>query len=231
MSSGYVSLSAPMRLGDRLLDAGLITRTQLDAALEDQRRLPGRPRLGRALVIRGFLAEGELTKVLGIHLGIPLLPFPLGDADAAATRLLSPAAARAHRVVPCRRFGSSVLVAAADPVPSDRLREIEALSGCPVLVYLTPEPDLDAALSRWYADDEAPAHRDRHAELRTLGEAVLRLVEDHAELEARVAAAHVRRQSLVEERRALRRELETALAETHDLLGALTEFTRAASKI
>jgi hypothetical protein len=65
------SLREPIRLGDRLLEAGLITRTQLDRALDYQREDgQGQPRLGRALVDLGFLAEEELTKILGNHLAI-----------------------------------------------------------------------------------------------------------------------------------------------------------------
>jgi len=71
VSSRYPSLREPIRLGDRLLEAGLITRTQLDLALDHQRGdRQGQPRLGRALVDLGFLAEEELTKILGVHLDI-----------------------------------------------------------------------------------------------------------------------------------------------------------------
>ena len=71
MSSRYPSLREPIRLGDRLLDAGLITRTQLDLALDHQRADGhGQPRLGRALVDLGFLSEDELAKILGVHLAI-----------------------------------------------------------------------------------------------------------------------------------------------------------------
>jgi methyl-accepting chemotaxis protein len=54
-----------------LLEAGLITRTQLDLALDRQQGDgQGRPRLGRVLVDLGLLAEEELTKILGVHLAI-----------------------------------------------------------------------------------------------------------------------------------------------------------------
>jgi hypothetical protein len=71
VSFRYASLRDPIRLGDRLLEAGLITRTQLDLALDHQQGGgQGRPRLGRVLVELGFLAEDELTKILGVHLDI-----------------------------------------------------------------------------------------------------------------------------------------------------------------
>lgn len=71
MTSRYPSLREPIRLGDRLLEAGLITRTELDLALDHQRASgQERPRLGRALVDLGFLAEDDLTDILGVHLSI-----------------------------------------------------------------------------------------------------------------------------------------------------------------
>ena len=80
MSVDYRSLSGPKRLGDRLLEAGLITRTHLDQALEQQDAgVEPRPRLGRTLVELGFVAERDLMQMLSIHLAVPLASLPLDD--------------------------------------------------------------------------------------------------------------------------------------------------------
>ena len=67
MLARYRPLRGPKRLGDRLLEAGLITRTQLDAALDQQ--AGGRDphcHLGRVLVDLGFLTDRDLLQMLGV---------------------------------------------------------------------------------------------------------------------------------------------------------------------
>jgi hypothetical protein len=82
VSFRYASLRDPIRLGDRLLEAGLITRTQLDLALDHQQGGgQGRPRLGRVLVELGFLAEDELTRILGADRGIGKIEKPTIGSD------------------------------------------------------------------------------------------------------------------------------------------------------
>src|SRR5688572_11868101 len=64
----YTVQREPKRLGDRLLEAGLITTTELETALERQREDAGRKlRIGRALVDLGFVTDRELTKLLSVH--------------------------------------------------------------------------------------------------------------------------------------------------------------------
>lgn len=53
---------AKVRIGDRLISAGLITNEQLNQALEEQKRQPRRKKIVRVLVDMGFIEE---TKLLG----------------------------------------------------------------------------------------------------------------------------------------------------------------------
>jgi len=48
-----------MLLGETLVAKGIITRAQLDAALEEQKRLPGE-RLGAVLIRLGFVSKEQL---------------------------------------------------------------------------------------------------------------------------------------------------------------------------
>jgi hypothetical protein len=50
-------------LGDKLLEKGLITQVQLDAALAEQMKSPGE-RLGDILVRLGFITNGQIEKAL-----------------------------------------------------------------------------------------------------------------------------------------------------------------------
>lgn len=52
-----------MKLGDRLVQMGLISEDQLHVALREQRRMPGQ-KMGELLVDLGFITDGALSEVL-----------------------------------------------------------------------------------------------------------------------------------------------------------------------
>src|SRR5437667_2962588 len=153
----YLSLRGPKRLGDRLLEAGLITRTQLDVALDRQQAALGpRHRLGRTLVELGLLTDRDLIQMLSVHFAIPVAPFSIADAEARAITLVPAHVACRHRAVPCRVVGGSLFVAVADAPPPDMVQEIETVGGVPVLLYLASEADIAAALPKHYGEVGRP---------------------------------------------------------------------------
>jgi len=183
-SREYRSLSGPKRLGDRLLEAGLITRTQLDGALDQQQAgVDPRRRLGRTLVELGCLTDRDLTQMLSVHFAIPVAPFSIAEPDARAIALLPARVARRRRALPCRIVGGSLLIAVADAAPPAMVDELQAVSGLPVLLYLASDVDLEAALPKRYGDAVATLS----SRLRELAGTLERRGDDdehlHAELE------------------------------------------------
>ena len=183
MLRDYVSLTGPKSLGDRLLEAGLITRTQLDIALDRQAAAGFRQRLGRILVDLGFVTEGALTEMLSIHLGIPVASFSVDDAERSALALVPASLARRHRMLPCRVLDECLMVAIADEVPAEVVARVEALSGRRVVPYLASEVEIDAALQKRYGPESIVVAR-----LRELVEGLDRLAV-HRERLARVLDA------------------------------------------
>jgi hypothetical protein len=155
------ALTGPKTLGDRLLELGLITRTQLDAALEQQAIASPRRPLGRILMELGVVNDRELSLALSVHLGIPVLPFALADARAEAIAAVPAAVAHRHRALPCRIVGGSLLVAAGTPLPASALQELRRASGRAVLLYLAAESEVEAALRQHYGPPPLDAGRLR----------------------------------------------------------------------
>ena len=180
-SREYRSLSGPKRLGDRLLEAGLITRTQLDGALDQQQAgVVPRQRLGRTLVGLGFLTDRDLTQMLSVHFAIPVAPFSIAEADERAIALVPARVARRRRALPCRIVGGSLLIAVADAAPPAMIDELQTVSGLPVLLYLASDVDLEAALPKHYGDADATLP----SRLRELASTLENLVDDDPRLGA-----------------------------------------------
>ena len=61
------------RLGELLVENGLLTATQLDSALAEQKRT--RLPLGPVLLAAGVVDEKALAGVLSVHFNVPLVDF------------------------------------------------------------------------------------------------------------------------------------------------------------
>ncbi|MGQ4276695.1 GspE/PulE family protein [Pseudidiomarina sp. E22-M8] len=112
-----------MRLGDLLVQEDIITESQLQEALDDQRS-NGR-KLGVTLVDLNFISEQELLEFLARQLNIPFVE--LGDRkipDDVVT-LLPEIQARRHRALVVEASDSEALVAMSDPAD---LGAVDAIS-------------------------------------------------------------------------------------------------------
>jgi general secretion pathway protein E/type IV pilus assembly protein PilB len=108
--------TAPRRLlGERLVDAGLISADQLKIALIEQRRL-GKP-LGETLVSLGFVTEQTMREVLSESLGARSIPLQGVVADRAALSLVPKELARRYQLFPVSFDAErqELHVATADP--------------------------------------------------------------------------------------------------------------------
>ncbi len=134
------------RLGDHLVQRGLITETQLAVALQQQERTG--ERLGRLLLILGSIRRLDLGRALAELWQLPFITItPDGVSPAVAQRFPLEATLK-FRAVPIRDDGVTLTVAVADP-PSADLRETLAVvyPGRTLDVRVTTEWDIDQAIA------------------------------------------------------------------------------------
>ncbi len=134
-------------LGALLLERGLVTPEQLDAALAEQRRT--RQRLGRILVDRGVVGRRPLLEALAAQLGVPFVDLAEGIPDEDLARRLPEWAARRYRMVPVARRGDRTVVAMADPTDLVGLETARMFVKDPVPAVAL-DADVDAAIARLY---------------------------------------------------------------------------------
>jgi type IV pilus assembly protein PilB len=135
------------RLGQVLVSRGVVTETQLAAALEAQSG--SGKRLGEVLVDTGALDERGLANALADFFGMPVTDLRRDTPDPEALALIPAAIAREHLVVPIHQDHDGLHVAVAQP--SDDLRFLLAdISGRSVRLSLAPMSDIRWAIDRSY---------------------------------------------------------------------------------
>ncbi|MCZ0973740.1 hypothetical protein O1L55_25330 [Streptomyces albulus] len=101
------------RIGELLVQRGLLTPAQVDEALLQQ-SAPGK-RLGALLVELGMVDERSLIEALSVQLGVPVADLRQSEPDPEAAARVPEALARSLGVVAVQRVEGTLLIAAGDP--------------------------------------------------------------------------------------------------------------------
>ncbi len=112
------------RLGDMLVESGLITPDQLVFALGHQKTHGGR--LGSVLVTLGYITEQHLESSLGKQLGLETCDVESINPPPEILRLLPEAVIRKHEIIPLAVKGKVLIVGMIDPTNLAAIDEILA---------------------------------------------------------------------------------------------------------
>src|SRR4051812_36356461 len=136
-------MSRRIRLGESLVEAGLINPAQLDEALA--RKVTTGERIGEALVALGYISERDLVRTLAKDADIPFLDAGELRVDPTVVSLVPAPVARTHNLVPLRADGRSLVVAMGNPFDIGVIRSLERSSGRQIRT-VTGDPALIAQL-------------------------------------------------------------------------------------
>src|SRR6476660_5128000 len=136
------------RLGDRLVREGLITREQLDKALQEQKQ--NGTRVGYNLVKLGFIPETELTKMLARQFCMPAVDLSRFEVDPRIAKLIPADLAIKHLVLPLKRDGRTLTVAMADPTNLGVLEDLKFITRYDIFPVIGGEFTLKSAIEKLY---------------------------------------------------------------------------------
>src|SRR5690348_13342533 len=124
-----------MRLGEILMERRLITKEDLDRALELQREraVNQSDKLGKILVDLGFVSARDVLQALATQLELPLLVIEGPPAVSPETESLSPKFLRQFRCYPAALHDHTVTLAMADPLDFETRSTVASCTGLKVL--------------------------------------------------------------------------------------------------
>lgn len=139
---------ARKKLGELLIDEGLITRAQLDQTLSQS----GGARLGEALVSKGFVTYEKIAQAIARQFQLPYKSLRDITFDPESVKLLSGRTARNYQVVPISRKGNRLLVGTSDPLNAVAIDDITLITGLSIDLAVLSPVDVERALARLYPE-------------------------------------------------------------------------------
>ena len=136
------------KLGEILIESGLIDSIQLEAALGRQKIWGGK--LGHCLIEMGFVNEEALAETISKYIRIPyvnLFDPPLVDKQ---IKLLAPELVRKYEVVPTSQRSNTLFVAMSDPFDLDTISELQFITNLKISPVLALESEIKDAIRKYY---------------------------------------------------------------------------------
>jgi type IV pilus assembly protein PilB len=142
-----------VRLGELLVDAQIISRSQLEKILLAQKQ-DGR-RIGTLLVEAQLVTETQVTQILSQQLSVPWVSLYHIDFSRQLLNLVARDLAEKYGLVPIfvrrvRNVGETLYVAMDDPSDEEALAEVAKFAGLPVRAMIAPPTDIQNAIRVYY---------------------------------------------------------------------------------
>ncbi len=147
------------RLGDLLVEDGILSPAKLEEALKKQRS--SGKRLGDVLQDMELVIETQILDALSKQLGVPKIDLGDEPPDAEVAALVDPEVIKRHKALPIRLEGNELIVAMVDPLNLMAIDDIRLATGYDVRPYITSEKALDMRFQELYGvSHEAQQHLD-----------------------------------------------------------------------
>lgn len=145
-----------VRLGDLLVQKGIITEEQLSEALKQQKEK--KLMLGEMIVSMGFASQSQINDVLCEHLNIDFVDMREEEPDPQVLSLLDESIMRKYTLVPLRHDNNNagaLQVAMADPMNILAMDDINIITGMQVVPILANAQDINAFLDKAFGQRQA----------------------------------------------------------------------------
>lgn len=175
-------MSEDSQLGSLLVERGLLTAGQLDAALAEQQR--SRRSLGRVLIDQGLVTEVGLVSALAAQLGLEFVDVAAVPVDATAAGSINEALARRYQALPIGWEDGRLVVAMADPSNVFAVDDIRLITGSDVKMVVSTRTAIIGAIDEYHraerAEEVIAAADEDSPDARLVDELIVRAVRDRA---------------------------------------------------
>ncbi len=137
------------RIGEILVDSGLITNAKLEQAIEEGKRTG--LRLGNVLVDSGYVSEEDISRALSEQFKMPYVLLSNVIIDPDLIKLIPEVIARKHKIIPITIEEDRLVVATFDPLNVFAMDDIRKVSGKDVKPVVCSENSIQQAIDQHYS--------------------------------------------------------------------------------
>lgn len=152
-----------IRLGDVLVQKGLITEDQLMKALKEQKLR--KTKLGETLISLGYVSEKEIVDILTAQLGIEYVELRNMKLDEAAVFLINEAVAKKYNLIPIgfdKERPNCLRVAMSDPMDFMALDDVAIITNCKIIPVLSTSSQISFQIDRYFGRQSVIAVADQY---------------------------------------------------------------------
>lgn len=167
------------RLGEMLIEEGLITEEQLEKALQVSK--DSGKRLGETLVERGYATDSAILHALSSQMGIPIISLAGIEISDEVIKLVDANILRKNRMIPIDFYNGNmnvVRVAMADPLNMAAIDDFTIITNLQVEPVLALPNEIMTALDRYFGNSETMEAAKRYEAERKATEKAKREEED-----------------------------------------------------
>ena len=141
------------RIGEILIENGSINAPQLEAALQFQKKSPGKL-IGKILIDLGYVTEEEIVIALSTQFNVPYLS--LGNftfSEQTADKFVPKELIAKYLCIPLERNGNLLTIVMSDPTNEEAIRAIEVATKAKVQVFVSTPTEITKVLEKIYHID------------------------------------------------------------------------------
>jgi len=145
------------RIGDILVEVGIITQDQLREALDIQKSRGGK--LGQILKDLGYCSEDVLMAFLGRQCGVSYVSLAeYDDIPSSVIALVPEPVARRQILIPIKRESNVLTIAMSDPLNVFATDDLRLQTGCEIQVVIASGEEIRQAIDRYYMSSPKSAN-------------------------------------------------------------------------
>lgn len=146
-------MATKRKLGDLLIDLGLISENNLNAVLEKQKIT--KKKLGEILIEEKYLTEREFFEVLEFQLGVPYVDLDRFSIESDAPKLITANLAKRHTVIPVSIVDETLTLAMNDPLDLLAIDDVKLATKLEVKPVIAGKHAILDAIDFFYEKEDA----------------------------------------------------------------------------
>lgn len=139
------------RMGEILVELGVLTEVQLKSILKEQASDP-QQRLGALVIAHGYTGEDLVARILAAQLRLPYQDLSETEPEPRAVGKVGAHVVRLHRCMPIREESGVLSVAMVNPLDLIAIEDVELASGCRVAPVVATRAQIDALIDTHYPE-------------------------------------------------------------------------------